>query len=63
MTISEILDRVRFVKHLYETVIIKQVEERHLLEAKKDLKALSITLALLEERSNKSEGSEEIYTK
>ena len=38
------------------------LNERNIPEAKKDIKALDIAIALIEERSNKSAGSEEIYT-
>lgn len=38
------------------------LSERNIPEAKKDIKALDISISLLEERSNKSAGSEEIYT-
>lgn len=63
MKISEVLMRVRFTKTLYEREIIKMLNQRNIPEAKKDIEALRIALAILEERSNKSAGSEEIYTK
>ena len=39
------------------------LNQRNIPEAKKDIEALRIALAILDERSNKSAGSEEIYTK
>lgn len=62
MKISEVLSRLRFTRTLYEKEIIKMLNERNIPEAKKDIKALDIAIALIEERSNKSAGSEEIYT-
>ena len=61
MDLDEILKRLRFIKTFYEIEIINLIDQRSTLEAKKDIKALDIVIALLE-RSNKSAGSEEIYT-
>lgn len=63
MTLDEVITRVRFTKHLYEVEIIKMLNQRNIPEAKKDIRALGITLALLEERKKQYGGSEEIYTK
>lgn len=63
MKISEVLSRMRFIKTLYEREIIKMLSQRNIPEAKKDIEALRIAIALIEERSSKSAGSEEIYTK
>lgn len=63
MKISEVLSRMRFIKTLYEREIIKMLHQRHIPEAKKDIEALRIAIALIEERSSKSAGNEEIYTK
>jgi hypothetical protein len=62
MELKEVLTRLRFTKTLYEREIIKMLNQRNIPEAKKDIKALEIAIALIEERSNKSAGSEEIYT-
>lgn len=62
MDINEVIKRLRFTRTLYEKEIIKMLNERNIPEAKKDIKALDIAIALIEERSNKSAGSEEIYT-
>lgn len=61
MDLDEILKRLRFIKTFYEIEIINLIDQRSTLEAKKDLKALDIVIALLE-RSNKSAGSKEICT-
>jgi hypothetical protein len=63
MKISEVLSRMRFIKTLYEREIIKMLSQRNIPEAKKDIEALRIGIAIIEERSSKSAGSEEIYTK
>ncbi len=39
------------------------LSRRNIPEAKKDIEALRIGIAIIEERSSKSAGSEEIYTK
>lgn len=54
-----ILKRLRFIKTFYEIEIINLIDQRSTLEAKKDIKALDIVIALLE-RSNKSAGSKEV---
>lgn len=51
MGISEVINRLRFTKTLYEKEIIKMLSERSIPEAKRDIKALEIAIALLEERS------------
>lgn len=61
MDLDEILKRLRFIKTFYEIEIINLIDQRSTLEAKKDIKALDIVIALLE-RSNKSAGSKEICT-
>jgi len=53
MKISEILSRLRFTRTLYEKEIIKMLNERNISEAKKDIEALDIAIAMIEERSNK----------
>ena len=53
MDFDEILKRLRFIKTFYEIEIINLIDQRSTLEAKKDIKALEIVIALLEERSNK----------
>ena len=63
MKISEVLMRMKFIKTLYEREIIKMLHQRNIPEAKKDIEALRIGIAIIEERSSKSAGSEEIYTK
>lgn len=60
MKISEVISRMRFIKTLYEREMLHQW---NIPEAKKDIRALDITLALLEERKKQYGGSEEIYTK
>ena len=61
MDLDEILKRLIFIKTFYEIEIINLIDQRSTLEAKKDIKALDIVIALLE-RSNKSAGSKEICT-
>ena len=63
MTLFEIKTRLDFVKHLYEMEIISQLDERHLEEAKKDLKAFEYMNYILDERIKQNGGSEEIYSK
>ena len=63
MKLSEVLSRMRFIKTLYEREIIKMLSQRNIPEAKKDIEALRIGIAIIEERSSKSAGNEEIYTK
>lgn len=63
MKISEVISRMRFIKTLYEREIINMLHQRNIPEAKKDIEALRIGIAIIEERSCKSAGSEEIYTK
>ena len=53
MDFDKIIKRLRFIKTFYEIEIINLIDQRSTLEAKKDIKALEIVIALLEERSNK----------
>ena len=50
MDINEVIKRLRFIKTLYELEIIQRIDQRSTLEAKKDIKALEIVIALLERR-------------
>lgn len=64
MTLIEIKTRLDFVKHVYEMEIISQLDERHLEEAKADLKAFEYMNYILDERIKQNGGSEEkIYSK
>lgn len=50
MDINEVIKRLRFTKTLYEIEIIQRIDKRTIPEAKKDIKALDIAIALLERR-------------
>ena len=50
MDINEVIKRLIFIKTLYELEIIQRIDQRSTLEAKKDIKALEIVIALLERR-------------
>lgn len=50
MDINEVIKRLIFIKTLYELEIIQRIDQRSALEAKKDIKALEIVIALLERR-------------
>ena len=63
MTTVEIKTRLDFVKHLYMMYIMPELDQRHLEEAKKDLKAMELMYYILDERIKQNGGSEEIYTK
>lgn len=49
MKMPEVLERLRFIKTLYEKEIIKMLDLRHIPEAKKDIKALEIAISILEQ--------------
>ncbi len=53
MDFDEILKRLRFIKTFYEIEIINLIDQRSTLEAKKDIKALEIAIALLGEEQQK----------
>lgn len=63
MTTVEIKTRLDFIKHLYSMYIMPELDQRHLEEAKKDLKAMEYMDHILDERIKQYGGSEEIYTK
>ena len=63
MTLIEIKTRLDFVKHVYEMEIISQLDERHLEEAKADLKAFDYINFIIDERIKKNGGCEDIQTK
>ena len=63
MKITEIKTRLDFVKHLYMMYIMPELDQRHLEDAKKDLKAMEYMDHILDERIKQNGGSEEIYTK
>ena len=51
MDINEVIKRLKFTKTHYELTIIPLLnDKRNILEAKKDIKALEIVIALLERR-------------
>lgn len=51
MDLYGILKILIFIKPFYEIEIINRIDQGNTLEAKKDIKALEIVIALLEERS------------
>ena len=61
MDLDEILKRLRFIKYFYEIEIINLIDQRCIIEANKDIKAMEITIELLE-RFNKNAGSKEVCT-
>lgn len=63
MKVTEIRTRLDFIKHLYMMYIMPELDQRHLEEAKKDLKAMEFMDHILDERIKQYGGSEEIYTK
>ena len=63
MTLFEIKTRLDFVKYLYEKYIIPLLYERHLEEAKADLKAFDYINFIIDERIEKNGGCEDIQTK
>lgn len=63
MKVTEIRTRLDFIKHLYSMYIMPELDQRHLEEAKKDLKAMELMDHILDERIKQHGGSEEIYTK
>lgn len=63
MKVTEIKTRLDFIKHLYSMYIMPELDQRHLEDAKKDLKAMEYMDYILDERIKQYGGSEEIYTK
>ena len=63
MKVTEIRTRLDFIKHLFSMYIMPELDQRHLEEAKKDLKAMEYMDHILDERIKQHGGSEEIYTK
>ena len=63
MKVTEIRTRLDFVKHLYEMYIMPELDQRHIEEAKKDLKAMEYMDFILYERIKQNGDCEEIYSK
>ena len=63
MKVTEIKTRLDFIKHMYSMYIMQELDQRHLEEAKKDIKAMEFMDHILDERIKQYGGSEEIYTK
>ena len=63
MKVTEIRTRLDFIKNLYMMYIMPELDQRHLEDAKKDIKAMEFMDHILDERIKQYGGSEEIYTK
>ena len=50
MKVTEIKTRLDFIKHMYSMYIMQELDQRHLEEAKKDIKAMEFMDHILDER-------------